>query len=288
MSGAPLAATVTSDRVAFSEGERRSRDPDLGRRRRVDLRAHRMLAAHGLFAFAPTALLERLAAAVQGFFGFGYGIITMGVLTVQADLVHASGFVNLTALLLSIAMVVREHPRVLWPLVARVVPAMSVGIAVGLAALSGLPRDLLVGTLAVTIIAIAGWNVFGRPMPPRVSAPLDVGVGFVAGLFSGAFQTGGPPLVIHLYRRPEPPIALVVTLQMIFIASGVVRALLAGSQGLLLRSTAVEAAFAAPFVVAGTLVGLALSRRADPERFRRAAWLALGALGVALLASTVG
>lgn len=236
-------------------------------------------------ALAPTLALVAFAAGVQGFFGFGYGIITMGVLTARVDIVHASAFVNLTALALSLAMVARAHGHVMWPLVARIVPSLVVGLVVGLLALSRLPRDLLVGLLGTTIVGIAAWNVFGRPMPPRASAPLDVGVGFVSGLFSGAFQTGGPPLVVHLYRRPEPPLAIVVTLQMIFVASGLARLGLAGTQGLIPRATAVEALVATPAVVAGTLAGVALAHRTDPARFRRAAWVALGALGVALLVS---
>ena len=38
-------------------------------------------------------------------------------------------------------------------------------------------------------------------------------------------------------------------------------------------------------VPVGTLLGLAASKRTDPLRFRRAAWVALGMLGIALFAS---
>lgn len=241
-----------------------------------------------LLALAPTLALATFAAGVQGFFGFGYGIIVMSALTASGDIVEASAFVNLSSLALSLAMVARAHGHVLWALAARIVPAVIAGLAVGLFALSSLPRDLLVGLLGATIVGISAWNVFGRTFAPRTSAPLDVVVGLISGLFSGAFQTGGPPLVVHLYRRPEPPIAIVVTLQVIFLASGVARVGLAGAHGLIPRATAIEAAIATPAVVAGTLVGVAMARRADPARFRRAAWVALGALGIALLASALG
>jgi len=112
---------------------------------------------------------------------------------------------------------------------------------------------------------------------------LDLAFGGVAGVFSGAFNTGGPALVVHLYRRPESPMALVVTLQAIFIGSGVARGTMAGVQGLLPREAVLGALCALPCVIAGTLMGLWLSRRTKPERFRQAAWMALGVLGVVLL-----
>ena len=240
-----------------------------------------------LLDFAPIALVVFIASAVQGFFGFGYGIIAMGTLTMTWDLVHASAFVNVSSLMMAGTVVVREYQRILWPILLRVLPAMGVGIAIGLIALRDLPRDWLVGALALMIIAIGGWNAASPSLRTRVSNPLDVAVGFVAGLTSGAFQVGGPPLVIHLYRRPESPLTLVVTLQAIFIGSGLLRAMMAGAQGLLVRDAVVDALLSLPFVVLGTLLGVRSASRVDPMRFRRAAWVALALLGLALLASVL-
>jgi uncharacterized membrane protein YfcA len=235
--------------------------------------------------FLPLAAVVFVASAVQAFFGFGFGIIAMGVITMSWDVVHASAFVNITSLMMCGTMIVREYRRVLWPVVARTLPPMAVGIAIGLVALNELPRDLIVGALAATITGVAAWNVISPSLTTRVSAPLDAFVGFIAGLSSGAFQVGGPPLVVHLYRRPEPPLTLVVTLQAIFVGSGLIRGFLAHSQGLLSREHVVEALYVLPAVLVGTLLGLAASKRTDPLRFRRAAWVALGMLGIALFAS---
>ena len=229
------------------------------------------------------ALLVCAASVVQGFLGFGYGVIVMSVLTLSTDLVHATAFVNLSSLALSVVIVAREHPRILWPVAIRVLPTMFVGMAVGLMALRELDRDLMVRILGVTIVAIACWNVASPRLRTRESFPLDLLFGGVSGLFSGAFNTGGPPLVIHLYRRRENPLALIVTLQAIFIASGVVRAVMAGSQGLIPSEAALRALYVLPVIVLGTLGGMTLARRTHPDRFRRVAWIGLGLLGAALI-----
>ena len=231
------------------------------------------------------ALLVAFAAAVQGFLGFGYGVIVMAVLTLSGDLVHATAFVNISTLALSIAMVWREPQHVLWPLLARILPAMFLGMLIGLVALREVPRDVMVPVLGSFIVAIAAWNVAQPSLRKRESLVLDLVFGGVAGVTSGAFNTGGPPLVIHLYRRPEPPLTLVVTLQAIFIGSGIMRGVLAGVQGLLPRSSVELGLWTMPAVLAGTFAGMALARRIDPARFRRLAWVALGLLGLALVAS---
>jgi uncharacterized membrane protein YfcA len=224
-----------------------------------------------------------VAALVQGFLGFGFGIIAMSALTLSSDLVHASGIVNLTGILLAVAMLWREGRQVLWPLVLRIALPMMLGLFVGLFALQELDRATLVRLLGVTTVGIAIWNLASPTLRRRESLPLDIGVGMAAGLLSGAFNTGGPPLVLHLYRRPEAPIRLVVTLQAIFLTSGLMRGAMASAQGLIDSAIGFESLVAAPFVAAGALLGARAARRTDPLRFRRAAWLVLGALGTVLL-----
>ena len=76
------------------------------------------------------AAVVGVASAVQGFLGFGYGIIVMTVLTLSGDLVHATAFVNVSALALSGAMVWREYHRILWGQLVRILPPMLIGISV--------------------------------------------------------------------------------------------------------------------------------------------------------------
>jgi uncharacterized membrane protein YfcA len=58
---------------------------------------------------------------------------------------------------------------------------------------------------------------------------------------------------------------------------------MAAAQGLIDESIWADAALAAPAVVAGVVIGVALARRIHPDRFRRACWIALGLLGIVLL-----
>jgi uncharacterized membrane protein YfcA len=235
-----------------------------------------MLVSAGVMGFA---------AALQGFLGFGFGILAMSGLALTQDVVHASGVVNLAGLLTTSAGVVRLRHAVMWPVVVRILPALMLGVLFGVTALRSLDGELLLRLLGVTIAAIAAWNLWTPRFAGRDSRAVDLGVGLLSGALGGAFNTGGPPLIAHLYRRPDSPDALRATLQTLFVAIGSTRLVTAASQGLFTREVLIDAAAAVPAVGAGLLLGLALGRRVSAARFRRASWAALGALGVVLVAS---
>jgi len=231
------------------------------------------------------AALLLVAAGVQGFFGFGFGMVSMSVLSLRGDLVHSAGLVNLTGLLLSGWLAVHLRARVLWPLVVRMLPFIGLGVLFGVTALSRADRSLMVSFLGVTVAGISAWNLLSPRLRHTESRTLDVVLGLFGGLLGGAFNTGGPPLVMHLYRRADDPVALKGTIQVLFVTMGLLRLPAAASQGHFSADVLRDAALAAPAVLVGVAVGARLAHRVDPQRFRRAVWAALLLLGIGLVAS---
>lgn len=230
------------------------------------------------------AALLALAAGVQGFLGFGFGMLAMTSLTWSHDLLHAAGVVNLCGLVLTATLAWSLRDHVLWRQVGRIVPAALAGVVVGVTLLSQVDPTWLVRTLGASIIAISLYNLIAPALgEARDSVAVDAGVGLLAGLLSGAFNTGGPPLIAHLYRRHEPPESLRATVQALFLGVGLARLPVAATAGLMTPPVWRDALLAAPAVGIATLVGAALARRVPPERFRRQAWALLGAMGLMLL-----
>jgi len=230
-----------------------------------------------------TLVIFLAAALLQGFFGFGFGIAAMAGLTLSHDLVHAAGVVNITGILTTTWMAFRLRHHILRKLVLRMLPAIVVGVALGISALQRLDRDLMVSFLGVSIVVISLWNLVQPRLRSRESPWLDNAVALLAGLLNGAFNTGGPPVIIHLYRRPESPEVLKATLQSLFLAMGLARLPMAATQGLLSQSMWVESVLVIPALIGGLAGGMALARHIPPDRFRRTCWIALGLLGVGLL-----
>ncbi len=231
----------------------------------------------------PAHLVLGLAALVQGVFGFGFGIVAMALLTMTHDLAWASGIVNLSNFVLLGIILGRLRGATLWRVVVRLIPGIVVGLVAGTAALAWADRGLLVRLLGATIVAVAAWNLAGLRPAARESLLADTVAGVAGGFLSGAFNTGGPPVVARLYARPEPPEQLKVTIQVLFLLMSALRVPAVAAQGLFGDAVVRGALAGAPMVALGTLLGLSLARRIDPDRFRRACWGALGLLGAALL-----
>jgi uncharacterized membrane protein YfcA len=164
-------------------------------------------------------------------------------------------------------------------------PALLVGVVLGVTALSRLDRTWMVRALGVTVVAISALNLVAPALRAPAGRAADLVAGLVGGLLGGAFNTGGPPLVAHLYARHEAPEVAKGTIQALFLSISLTRLPVATAQGLMTGPVWRDAALAAPFVVGGLLVGLRLGRRLHAEHFHRVSWIGLGTLGLALLAS---
>jgi len=222
------------------------------------------------------------ASTLQSFLGFGYGIIAMAVLTLNLGVPTASGIVNITGMIQVgwVAWALRQHIR--WDYIVRLIPGVMCGLALGLFTLKNADPTWLIRALGVTITGIAIWNLSTHRGHDEGSPLWDFGVGFSSGAIGGAFNTGGPPIVAYLYRRPDPPEVLKATVQMNFLIFTVVRLSAASTIGLVNQEIVRTALLLAPLVVVGAATGLALGRRVSPERFRTASWSALGIMGVVL------
>ncbi len=235
-------------------------------------------------SFVLSLLALAFAAVVQGFLGFGYGIVAMSLLAFSFDLVHAAGLVNLTAVVVSLGILWRLRDAVLWRVAGRLIPWILLGVAGGVTALRFLDRDLMLRALGAVVVGLAAWNLIAPQLASREPpAWLDAGVGLMGGALGGAFNTGGPPMIAHLYRRPESPDALRGTLQALFLSISLFRAPIAAIQGLMDGPVWIHAAWGIPVVLLGQGLGVMLGRRVPAERFGRIAWGALAALGGVLL-----
>jgi hypothetical protein len=228
------------------------------------------------------ALLVLFASFVAGFFGFGFGITATAGLSLTMPLVHAANVVNLASPFVTAGLFWQLRTHVAWRAVSRIAPWLALGVVAGVLALAAFDGGSLVRVLGVFVVVVSLWNLSAKPLRVPESTLGDAVAGGLSGIFGGAFNSGGPPLIAYVYSRPGSPDQLKATLQALFLVSAFARMAIASGQGVMTRDVLWDAAFATPFAVAGQFLGNALSSRLSPERFRRAAWLGLLALGVVL------
>ncbi|MET0746918.1 MAG: sulfite exporter TauE/SafE family protein [Rhizobium sp.] len=150
------------------------------------------LPVHGLAALIGIALIAGVA---RGFSGFGAALILIplggaiiGPRLISPVLLIVDGLATLGMVRPAFRMANRRE-------VATMAIGAVIGVPLGTAVLALsdplLLRWLITGIAAALLaLLMSGWRYHGEP-----TRPLTAAVGLIAGLFSGAAQIGGPPVV---------------------------------------------------------------------------------------------
>lgn len=224
-------------------------------------------------------------ALVQGLTGFGIGLTAIGLVSLLTDDMETG-----TAVLTSVTLVIlgfswwrtRKDNPVRWSDIWRLFIGCVAGMPVGYAFVvhaGDRPIFRLVLGLVLVSFAFLGWRGtrIGRAIPQLWAVPL----GCLSGFISGAFVSGGPPLVVYLYsREPEDPRRMVSTVQALFFLYTSVRMGIVAARGKLAEPTVLIAvAWALPLGIVCLLIGYAVARRMKPALFALLAYCLVACMG---------
>lgn len=219
-----------------------------------------------LAMFAGAALLAGLA---RGFSGFGAALIFVPLASAIVGPRIASAVLLVVDGVLTLGMIPAA-----WRMAdRREVFTMSAGAVIGVPAGTALlsygnPLTLrwLISCVVVLLLLflISGWRYSGRP-----KTPLTIVTGFVAGLFSGAAQLGGPPVVAYWLGGALKGPFVRANVILYFAISTVLSVTSYFLGGLFTASVVIFSLLAVPFYAAGLYCGARLHGVADDVTFRR-------------------
>ncbi|MBP1860851.1 sulfite exporter TauE/SafE family protein [Rhizobium herbae] len=155
-----------------------------------------------------------------------------------------------------------------------------IGVPLGTAALA--LADPLILRWAITIVAacllillVSGWRYHGQPR-----APLTAGVGGIAGVFSGAAQLGGPPVVAYWLSGASDVLVIRSNLMLYFVISSALTAVSYLVGGLFVEQVFALTLIILPLYAGGLYVGSRLFGLAKPSTFRTICYVLIGAAAV--------
>ncbi len=231
----------------------------------------------------PVALVTLAAALTQRLSGFGSGLIPMSILPGLMGIRTATPLVALITTTVDVLMLSRYRagirPRAVSPLLV----GMTFGIPLGILALRRIDERMVLGVLGAVISLYAVYALAGFRIPRPNGRPWAWGVGFLAGMLGGAYNTSGPPLIVYGQALEWPPDEFKANLQTLFIFNDAL--VIAGHLVAQNITPVVARAYliAVPALLLGFLIGGRLSRYLNPERFRILVLVLLCILGVRLV-----
>ena len=225
-----------------------------------------------------------LGSLLQGYTGFGGGIVGVALLSLTANVIDATAATNVCSVATTIGILSRLWRHVRWSLVWPLLIGQAVGLPLGLAFLSAVDDTWARRVMGVLILGFAAWSYLGRKglagesMDRRI-----VGVvGLASGLMGGAFCMSGPPVIAYIYSQRLPRDTLKATVQVCFVFNTVIRLVLAIAAGHVGLAGVMTAGVAVPVVLLAVGLGLWLAGGVPNERFRYLAWGVFGGLGLLL------
>jgi uncharacterized membrane protein YfcA len=236
------------------------------------------LTASGLVFLLSVTFLAGLA---RGFSGFGGALIFMPLASIVVEPKLATAALLIADTAVAAALIPdaartaeRRDPGLM-------AAGAALGVPLGTAVLVRMEPVTLRWLISLTVLLLlglllSGWRYRGRSKPG-----LTLAVGFVSGLFSGAAQLGGPPVVAYLLGRDMPGRVIRAGIILFFAASAAISAIVYGLNGLLTLAALGLAAVVAPVFSLGLFCGARLFGRASERLFRTVCYSLIAGAAIA-------
>jgi len=216
-------------------------------------------------------------------FGFGGALFSMPLLTLVVGIEVATPLYGLVGWTTAVMVMSTSWRAAKLQLVWRFILATLVGIPLGVLLVRTLPAEVLVKGLGLFLISFGVYRLLALPVPARQRLTWAYPFGLAAGILGGAYNTGGPPLVVYATMNRWPPETFRATLQSCFLVTGLGVLISHGLGGLWTGQVLHLFALSVPIVIPAVVLGGWLNRRMPMQRFERFLFLILIVLGVMLL-----
>jgi uncharacterized membrane protein YfcA len=228
-------------------------------------------------------IIVLFAVFVHASIGFGVALVSMPILATTIGLTVATPLVTLIAFTIRTLILVRYReivqPQKIW----RLMLAVTLGIPVGFWISQEVDGRLVERSLGIIVTGYALFALTNPRLPEFRARAWTYSLGTISGILSGAYNIGGPPLVIYATGQRWPPALFKSHLQGFAFVSG---CLVLGTRALDGEYTSTVLGYywiILPAIVLGLLAGFWLDRYIPPKAFRKAVQYMLLVVGLQLV-----
>lgn len=226
------------------------------------------------------ALALVCAGFVQGFSGFGFGLVSMSLMPLFISIKQAAVISTAFSLLATITTFARHYREYNWRLGAAFLISVCAGVPVGVYFLERSSDEILVRVLGGLMLAYAAREFLVRGRAKIFPVAWTIPLGLFSGTMSGAFNLGGVPSAAYAYAHPWSRGQIMAFLQVMITLSCVLRMIFYHSAGLLIGIPWMQAALLAIPSYVAIWLGHQVLQRIDARRMRQGIFIFIGISGI--------
>jgi uncharacterized membrane protein YfcA len=163
-----------------------------------------------------------------------------------------------------------------------------IGIPLGIFALSQINETIIRLILGIVVSGYAGYSLIAPAIPRLKQTIWAYGMGLISGVLAGAYNTGGPPLIIYASGQDWETAEFKGNLQSLALFNSMMVIANHALRGNFTGPVWQHYLIALPVIVIGLLAGFSLDRWVNPARFRLIVLLLLIVVGGRLILVAVG
>jgi len=121
----------------------------------------------------------------------------MALLPFLLSIQIATPLVALVAISIEVILLIYYRQSLNIPAIVPIIFAAMIGIPIGIIFLRNVNEDVIMIVLGIIITGYAVYALLGINLPKLLHPAWAYGIGFVAGIFGGAYNVSGPPVIIY-------------------------------------------------------------------------------------------
>ena len=228
------------------------------------------------------AVILFAAAFLQSATGFGMALVLTALVPLLIPVRDAIAFVSVACFVATIFIMLANHSGLSFRHAGPIAIGMIVGIPLGYFGLRNVDGTLLVRCLGVTLMLIALMEFFQSRFRDQWQLPeKSAGIfGLIGGVITGAFNVGGPPVVVYAYSRSWTKTETVAILQTVFLSGSITRNALMFQNGEYTRELLLLVLYTFPAALLGVWLGKKTLDHLPQERLRQIVFALIFVIGL--------
>lgn len=229
------------------------------------------------------AIILFLGAFTQSMTGFGSALVAMAILPSLLGLSVATPVVAATGLVLESMLTLRYRQSLRVQAIWRVLVASLIAVPFGVLLLPHIDERVSLFVLGLLLVLYSLYALTGLRLPDLAHPMWAWITGLLSGLLGGAYNTAGPPIVVYGNCRGWDAAQFKSNLSSFFVINSLIVSVSHFANGNFTSDVTRIILVCLPATILGFILGQAMDRWLDPERFRKIVLALLIILGAKLM-----